>query len=253
MGAMAAPPLSPEHERELAALRARAYGPDVDAALDSTALARLAQLESMARSDAPATVPLASESTTTGEPAADGAASVVVEAPPSTEENGEPIEAAADAERPATPPVPWRRRVTVWAYVVGAAAIGVGIGLAVPGLVSPRPDAVLRMSPQDGESFSFGLYGIEALAPQRYEQFRELEVWSSEIADGAICLLVTTTDGEWAGAGCAPRPLDPIADVTLYPDNRAIEGLDLPFGSTLRFILREGAVQVWIDENVEQT
>ena len=50
-------------------------------------------------------------------------------------------------------------------------------------------------------------------------------------------------------AGCAPAaPEARRADITYYPGMRPIDGLELPDGSVVRFILRGDVMEVWIAE-----
>jgi hypothetical protein len=66
-----------------------------------------------------------------------------------------------------------------------------------------------------------------------------------------MCIVVTTATSEWMAAGCAPEPLDPVADINFYTEMREIDGLDLPPGSIVRFILRGDVMEVWIAETVQ--
>lgn len=239
---MVALPLSSEDERELAVLRARAYGPGADIETDADALARLTELEVMARSEALASAPaiaLGADPSATDQATSPGAASV--------------FEQTVDSAEPPAPIVPRWRRLPLWPFVAGAAALGLALGVVLPALLPPHPQAVLESAPFDGAPVDFEMYGLDAIAPTHYDAFHALEVWSSTTPEGAVCLLITTSSGEWVTAGCAAGALDPIADVVYYPDSRPIRGLDLPPGSVVRFILTQGAVEVWIDENVERT
>ena len=219
---MDAAPSTSERTRELAELRSRAYGPDADIDRDADALARLIELEELERGDA-------------------AVESVVTEA-------GD----AGPGEEAAPTPVNQRggwRRVPVWAYIAVAALIGLGVGLAVPALTSPRPVAILRPVPfVDGVEPDFRMYGMPAESPVRYQPFHGLEVWSAATEEGSDCVAVTTADGEWMTAGCAPEPLTATADISLYPGMRQIEGLELADGSVVRFILRDDVMEVWIAE-----
>lgn len=248
---MDAPPLTSERRRELAELRSRAYGPDADIDRDADALARLIELEELARADAPAEDvgrermrPDAAVITAADVPAT----AVVVEEVATSDDAAR----GGDAASVDAPPRRWWRRVPVWACVAGAAAIGLGVGLAVPALTPPHPIAELRPAPFiDGVELDFRMYGIAAESPVRYEPYRGLEVWSAETEEGSTCVVVTTGDGEWMTAGCAPEPLTPTADITFYQGMRQIDGLDLADGSVVRFVLRGEAMEVWIAETDE--
>jgi hypothetical protein len=52
-------------------------------------------------------------------------------------------------------------------------------------------------------------------------------------------------------AGCAPEPLDPVADIQFYSGMRPVDGLELPNGSVVRFILRNDVIEVWVAETLE--
>jgi hypothetical protein len=248
---MDAPPLSSERKRELAALRSRAYGPDADIDGDVDALARLIELEELARAGASDTVAdLRRGRVSTPSKAAATAASVDGASPAVVlDEAGDPVSAV-------TPPAAsglsrWGRRVPPWAYILGASAVGLAVGLAAPAIVTPRPATTLQQAPFDGTPLDFEMYGIQALSPVRYEPYHGLEVWSSRTEQGSTCVVVTTPSGEWMTAGCAPEPLSPTADVNFSAGMRPIDGLDLPAGSIVRFALRGDVMEVWIAETVE--
>ncbi len=235
---MDAPRATSERTRELAELRSRAYGPDADIDRDADALARLIELEDLARTDAPAAEADGPEQG--GSPEAAPAAPT-------------PPEAAEDRdEKRAATPRPWWRRTPVWAYIAVAACIGLGVGLAMPALAPPHPVATLRQAPPaDGVELDFDMYGIPAESPVRYEPFRDLGVWSAVTEQGSTCVVITAGDEEWMAAGCAPAPLNPTADITYYPGMRGIEGLELSDGSVVRFILRGDVMEVWLAETDE--
>lgn len=233
---MAALPLSPENERELATLRARAYGPDADISDDPAAIMRLNELETMARAT-PGDDPSFSDADSDTDSAPVGAATAAA----LTAHRRTPRSGAARV-----------RRAPAWILAGAAASLGIIVGLALSNLLESHPDATLREDPTEGATVDFAAYDLPTAAATRFDLFHGLEVWSARADDGSLCLLVTM-DGEWAADGCAPPALDPIAEVMLYPDARPIEGLDLPIGSVVRFVLRQGVVQVWIDEHVERT
>lgn len=235
---MDAPPLTHEDRRELAELRSRAYGPDADIDGDAGALARLHQLEELARTDALEEDGAAPKEAPLPRPAS-------AELPVS---EGDPRQTRDAAEHPR----PRWGRVPVWAYVTAAAAGGLCLGLAVPALTPPHPIATLRAAPAaDGAALDFGMFGIPAESSMRYEPFRDLEVWSADTEQGSTCLVVTAGDAEWMAAGCAPAPLQPTADITFSSGIRQIDGLDLADGSVLRFVLRDGVIEVWLAETDE--
>ncbi len=164
----------------------------------------------------------------------------------------EPVAEGDDTGTPAPPPRrAWWRRVPVGAIVGVAAVVGLAVGLAVPGLSAPRPVATLQQAPIDGAELDFEMYGIQSDSPVRYEPYRDLEVWSAQTEQGSTCIVVTTATSEWMAAGCAPEPLDPVADITFYSEMREIDGLDLPPGSIVRFVLRDDVIEVWIAETMQ--
>jgi hypothetical protein len=235
---MDAAPLTSDRMRELAELRSRAYGPDADIERDEDALARLIELEELARTDAP--VPADADS--------DAPASVVAPAPPTAVvvDDGALTDAAPAPRRA------WWRRIPVAAIVALAAMAGLGVGLALPALTQPQPAAVLRPAPfVDGVELDFRMYGIPAESPVRYEPFRTFEVWSGQTREGSICVVVTSAVGEWLTSGCAPEPLSPTADIVFSPGMREVEGFDLAEGSVVRFQLRGDVMEVWIAETDE--
>lgn len=244
---MDAPALSPERQQELDELRSRAYGPDADIEHDADALARLIELEELARIGTPEHVAETGSRSAPADAAASsaGGPTVVV-----VDDEGNPVHSADPASVPAARRQ-WWRRVPMWAFVAGALAIGLVVGLAVPPLLPPHPTTTLQRVPVDGAPLDFQMYGIPASSPVRYERFHNLEVWSAQTEKGSMCIVVTTDTGEWIGAGCAPAPLDAMADVTFFAGMRPVDGLELPEGSVLRFILRGDVMEVWIAETLE--
>lgn len=233
---MDAPTMTSEGRRELAELRSRAYGPDADIHRDAEALARLIELEAIARVDAP-----------TAGPGPLDRRSRSAAAEPSTE--SAPADTDGSVEPHDDRPRDRRTRIPRWAWIAGAAAVGLAAGLAVPLLSPPHPVATLRQAPPaDGVELDFETYGIPAGSPVSYEQFHDLQIWSAETEQGSTCVVVTTGAEEWMAAGCAPAPLTPTADILYYPGMRTIDGLDLPDGSVIRFVLQGDVIEVWIAE-----
>ncbi len=236
--------------RELAELRSRAYGPDADIDRDADALARLVELEELARADVlePASV---------DEPAATsrlaGASETTASSAPADKAPTGVIDETVDAEpsriRDETRRSWWRR--VPWAYIVGALAVGLIAGLALTTLLPPHPVTTLQRAPIEGAVLDFQMYGIQADSPVRYQPFHDLEVWSARTEQGSTCIVVTTAAGEWMAAGCAPEPLDPVADIQFYSGMRPVDGLELPNGSVVRFMLRGDVIEVSVAETLE--
>jgi hypothetical protein len=105
---------------------------------------------------------------------------------------------------------------------------------------------VLRPIPLDGESIDDLGVGFDPESQVRFETFHSLEVWSGETRDGSVCVYVLGGVDEILGAACGPEQLPLVADLQIYPMMPAIEGLDLPVGSVVRFVLRDGVVEVRI-------
>ncbi|HWM15501.1 MAG TPA: hypothetical protein VNP97_02820 [Microbacterium sp.] len=238
---MDGPLTQPERTRELAVLRSRAYGPDADIHLDEGAVARLVELEELARrrggaSAAPRDPAVTASRIHPAESAAAADAPAAVAAPP-----GDPSAAAPAAHRPRS-----LRRIWVWGGMAAAALVGLTVGLVVPMMMTPQPQAVLRPIPLDGDPFNDPGFGFEPESVVRFELFHNLEAWSGETREGSVCVYVLRGADEMVGAGCGPEQLPPAADLTIYSGMPVIDGLDLPDGSVVRFSLRNGVIDVWI-------
>jgi hypothetical protein len=243
--------MSSDRRRELAELRSRAYGRDADIHSDSVAMARLLELEDLARTDDSPEVVEVDPHTDSPVQASDphGRHSPqVVREPAESDGTDASEEARADAPEPARR----SRRLPTWTYIAAAALLGLVVGIAVPALSPPHPDAVLsQTSRAGGPALDYDMYRLRADSAVRYETFHELEVWSAQNDQGATCIVVTTAALEWMTATCAPEPLDPVADLTFYPGMTQIDGLELAEGSVLRFLLRGDVIEVWIGETAE--
>ena len=213
---MDAPPLSSERKRELAELRSRAYGPDADIHLDANALARLRELEDMARADAPPT----SRTPTRRTPRPPS--------PPHPSSRRQPCRCRPcrrlARQRPVAARLLERRRDDrrrsdrAPALVAQAADLGVrrggGRGRARRRAGGPRPDAAASGRDAQAGARRLRRAGLPDVrhpgeSPVRYAPFHDLEVWSAETAQGSVCIVVTTETAEWMTAGCAPEPLKP--------------------------------------------
>lgn len=212
---------------ELAALRARAYGPDADIHRDPKALARLAELEGLAHADAASALP--------------------------SEKSSSPILPSAVEGRfletpAATSPGRRRRRVPVGAVVGAAAVVGMGLGLVVPWLMAPKVVAQLHPSSQTGLPFPFGddFVPIDPTTLVRYDDFDRARVWSADNEDGRKCLFVAG-ELQWAN-GCVAGELEPTVDIDVSEGTESVGFLGLPSGSLVRLVLRGDVVDVWIAE-----
>lgn len=283
-GGMDSPPLSSDPRSELAALRRRAYGPNADIENDATALARLNALEDAVRSEEESAahreraIRAAEWNATRDEPTirtsrpsaslldaqppvtADAASSPrdhaspspvpVGPVPPSTPPGG----ATSDPRSATSKPSQWWKRLNDvrprW-LLLGAAVIGIAIGLLLPMLTPPFPDATLSKvgelgAPMPVEEDMGTMYSSDEDTGQLYEQFEGMDVWSVQTDTGAACVYVIA-DGSWVTAGCAPDGLTVIADAQAYPG--APRFLDtLPEGSVVRFEMRGDVIDVWVVE-----
>lgn len=232
-------------------MRSRAYGPDAD--IDADALERLIELESMVRASAP-TVDTADDPASevrldrpqrTRASALTAATAVIVDESADDPARSAIIEGQAPARRA------WWHQVPLWAYIVVATAIGLVAGLAIPALLTPQPVATLRPAPIGEAPLEFEMYGMQGESQVRYDPFYGLEVWSAVTQQGSMCIVITTGRSEWMGAGCAPEPLNPTADITFVAGMRPVDGLELPDGSIARFVLRGDVIEVWIAETTQ--
>jgi hypothetical protein len=248
---MNTPAVPPDAERELAALRARAYGPDADIHTDAAALARLWELETAHRPKSPeldneldAAVPSLDR-----EP---------VVAPSVTERYDDGAEPAADIspDDPGSedsPPSGWRRAVATPAgrttAVVGALAAVLAAGYAVGWLVGPHPDATLR--PAADEASTLALSMIDFLGVQAdvstvrgYERYQGIEPWFFEDELGFHCFMLVTAPAFVDGANCVPPGVDLFADMIPWTELVDENSEPLPAGSIIRFHYLEDRVDV---------
>jgi len=240
---MAETPSSAEVERELRALRARAYGPTPDIQDDPVALARLSELESarVARETVP----------TNANPAVDTARSATSTDPPSAPAADPAAMEAGLTKTSAGDPSPsaWRRATSTTASRILLVAATVVIGLAiiwtidwtVDRLQSPRPDATLAPI---GEEADDQILELIAVAPELdrstlrgYQAYRGLEVWFAHHQDGLECLLaIERASDSIITANCAPPEAEVRLEVGGYPESAEIHYEDgLNPGSVIRF------------------
>ncbi|SFS07023.1 hypothetical protein SAMN04487846_2181 [Microbacterium sp. cf046] len=227
-------------ERELAHLRARAYGPGADIHLDAAALARLHELEAASGpTGVGAPGPDQSETELAHEPA---------DEPPRSTETVGPIDPDVQS---APPRLHWWNRIPAWSLIAGAAAIGLLVGVLGSALSAPRAVAQLRpMTP--AEPFTFDWYDIDRDTLVQYDDYGEVQVWTADSVAGIPCLFVAV-GAEWVSMGCAPGELDPTVDLNIFTGMPALDVLDLPPGSVVRFVLRGEVVSVWTAEPTEPT
>lgn len=250
--------LTPEAERELRALRRRAYGPDPSSPLDGHELARLSELEAAVRTRGlrparPAEPPRASAASAPAAapaPAPLEPSPLVAEAPT---QRG-PV-TAPDASRASSVTRPWWRRRATWVAGVGGIAVGVGATLGILSLTTRAPDQVLHRVSTEVASSTPIPSGLGSVAgdPDSLELFGQWEgltVWTMRSAEDAPCLMLTVDDGlvDWR---CAVSGFDPQIDFWLFRGVRDAMDTELPVGTTVRFLARGDAVDIWVDRPQE--
>ena len=219
-------PRPSDTERELAELRARAYGPEADIEADPAAMARLAELEA------------AHLSAVTAERA--GGSTVVA-----------PVPAAASAEPTRDPRPAGARRPSRRAGVVIGATVLVGALAAAGWNLVPRPDATLQQIAVEANSDIIRVLSAQGRGPvpstlRRFEPYHDVRVWSVEDHAGKICFIVwdLAESGRFS-IKCAP-PGTAVA-LTLSVAREADEfGRWLPDGSNVDFRFREDTVDVFV-------
>jgi hypothetical protein len=93
--------------------------------------------------------------------------------------------------------------------------------------------------------------GLDWADVQLYDEFRGMNVWSARRGPQTVCLFITSTRSRAWGVDCRPWDRTPTITLTKYRDTEATAG-DEPFrgapvGTSIRFVLRDGAVQAVVD------
>ncbi|HEX5856723.1 MAG TPA: hypothetical protein VFY91_01310 [Microbacterium sp.] len=254
----------PPPDDELAALRRRAYGPDADIGADPHAQARLAELE---RAQAP---PISRAHA--GSPGADGygPADDEVAAPHSGAQpaaaggTGQPGPAAGAPALPAAdrgppgarrahPRLPWV--IAAIAAIVALVSLGVHV---VDAVTRPRAEARLVALDQplsgdvpptlDQDELQF----LETTAPDwvSYGGYGALRVWSTSAPNDWRCLAVVFEQDLWR-FNCTAPTIDTTADVVIVSRLLPADapGGPIPEDSTVRFVLHDDVVDVYIERN----
>ena len=205
-------------DRELNALRLRAYGPDPDIEADPAALARLVELE-----------------------AAHSAAAAAAAAAPTEPPDGDRWRSH---RRRATETVRRRGRLVTGSVVVAVLLV------YSAWLLAPRPDATLR--PTAGEASDQLIANMHALgfegdpsSLRTFEPYLDVELWSMVDVKGLLCLMVVTGD-QPDHTQCVPPGVELSVDFDPWPSWGGSEAVRLPDGSVIRFHLREDAVDVYV-------
>lgn len=230
-------------ERELAELRARAYGPDADIQTDPAALARLWELEAthLPRPPKPEDDELdVAGASPGGEP--------VVE-PSATGGHAEGAGPRGDispdiAASEIPPPSGWRGAASTRggrATIVAAAlATVLAVGYAVGWLVGAHPDATLRPTADEASNAALSMIHFldaqpDATTIRGYESYRGIEPWFFENEQGYNCFMLVTPPAYVDGANCVPPGVDLFADMALFSESVAENSEPLPAGSIIRF------------------
>jgi hypothetical protein len=226
----------PPPAEELAALRRRAYGPDADIEADPLAQARLEELER--------------EYAARGRGAPDGAPidrdAASEDATPASTQAGPP-----DAE------VPGRMRRALPIIAIGASVVAViAVGaLGFERLNRPQPAARLEALADVPRGTAFPLVDPEDLRTWgviepvfvSYGEYGALDAWSMSGSPGRQCIVVSV-GGEVAGIHCTTPGIDTFVDIlslnSWMPE--APEGGSIPLESTIRFVLRDDVVDVYV-------
>jgi hypothetical protein len=244
--------LPSDADRELAELRARAYGPAADIQTDQAALARLRELEA-AHHPGPAE---------RGDDEADALASAGASDPdvgPSATQDGLGAEAEADNSPLAAIAGPLRlrsRRASATpagraTIAVGAVASVLAVGYAVDWLVGAHPDATLLPVTDTASSVALAMLGFLEAQPaastvRGYDSFRGIEPWFFKNEQGFDCFMLITGPATVDGANCVPPGVDLFADISPWRQLAGEDTEPLPAGSMIRFHYRDDRVDVYV-------
>lgn len=246
---------------ELDELRRLAYGPGPGIGHDLAAQARLVELESaVRRASAPPLIdaaPLAAErpSQVQGTPVQKDPPS----APIGSVDDAGPVEASA-AEAPTAGggaavviavhrPARHRRAglaacvLAVLAAVVAASTL---TGASLDVTLQPRADVPADASAELIAAEELDYLGISPADVRLYEEFRGLNIWSGPRGTSSTCMFVTTDARPRWRVDCAPWSGEPTIDLIKYRESSRLSGIeawgDMPVGSMIRLVLRDGAV-----------
>jgi hypothetical protein len=221
---------------ELAALRRRAYGPDADIEADPVAQARLEELEreyALRGRAAPDDAPIDSDAA----PANAGSSSPPV---------AQPADESPGRIRRALP------LIAIGASVVAVIAVG---AWAFERLNRPQPAARLEALADVPRGTAVPLVAPEDLRTWRvtepvfvsYGEYGALDAWSMSGSPGRQCIVVSV-GGEVAGIHCTTPEIDTFVDIlslnSWMPE--APEGGRIPLESTIRFVLHDDVVDVYV-------
>lgn len=242
---MAGPALSSDLERELRALRARAYGPDADIQDDPVALARLDELESARITvHAAPTPPVESSEAVAKTESAQGAVLFT--------DDDVSARSRVGATRPGTR-VMASRAGRIW-LIVGSVVVVLAVVTATTWFAAPKPKATLQATGVAADSEIFSLAFTAPLAEvdnstlRGFEPYHGVEPWVAMNAQGSRCLMAMerTTD-RLAGIRCAPPDAELRLDLPVLPLDPGFNyAAGLAPGTVIRFEVRGDAVDVYL-------
>lgn len=244
--------------RELDELRVRAYGPDHDIDGDPRALARLRELEAAHLADVQRRAnALTSDSSARTESAKVGAHSVIgfaeAQGPHSP---GPAVAALSQPVRDSSLGSLLRRATRTWwgrlVWVAGMLVVAAAIVVAALLILTPRPDATLRLTAVEADdqvrtlvssAERAGGYEIDPSTLRAFGSYHGFNIWFGVNAFGSPCLVAVHRAFDYLSrARCAPFPADLIVDVS-----SSGEGLDIPTGDgIIRFIRRGDTVDAYV-------
>ncbi len=242
------PPRMSGAERELNALRARAYGPKPDIEADPAAMARLIELESAHVAALPVTATQSVGGGAADAPMAPLAREGVAAGPAASE--AEPVIPTTSRERFGGSL--WQRATATRSrarFVVGSIVVVAILVYAATWLL-PRPDATLQATALDPDNMVMRLMNGERDAPdistlRQYEPYHGIYVWSVQSIPGNTCLIAM---GSATGGRFQFQCLPPGIELTLHMPVEANDrfGDWLPVGSVISLHLRENTVDVFV-------
>ena len=234
---------------ELAALRRRAYGPNADIGTDPVAQARLVELERQFARRGRAT----SDEAPTGETGDGPGPGVRGPSPPGANPQLDPLPPVPDVPTPPAGRI--RRALPFIAIIASVVAVVAVVTLAYERFSRPQPVAhleALRNVPRGTD-----LPVLEPQDLQRWEvtdpgfishgEYGAMDAWEMTGAARRRCLVVSV-GGEVVGVGCTAPTIDTVVDVlsvnSWMPE--APEGGRIPSQSTVRFVLHDDAIDVYL-------
>lgn len=254
--------LSPDAERELRDLRARAYGPNPDIASDPAAFARLSELEAARVAVRPSVTDAAppaavSESVLAAAATATDAAADAVPTRPAAPTAVLIDDGVGTAHRSFAPGSLWQEATSTRSRRQGVAAGAVVLAVAlistVVWAVTPHPDATLEAAVDESTAqlarllpFA-GQLEIDVSSLRAYESYRGVQPWSGVDAWGSPCLfLLERSSDNLLAAECMPREAPLLADIGAWPYRGGDFAKGLANGSIIRFHLAGDSVEVYL-------